>query len=61
MPKLTKKQRADLQQAIGALDYESPRFHASEHVTTLLKDPDLDLYLRTWVLPYLRDVAEESK
>lgn len=40
------------------LDVTHPDFRGSDEVIEALRNPDFDLYLRTWVLPYIQAIAK---
>jgi hypothetical protein len=54
---ITKTQRRNLRAILARLDTKDPDFRASPEVKAALEGP-LDLYLRSWVLPMLREVAD---
>ena len=58
---ITKTEQALLRKALANLDTSDPKFGGTDEIRAKLDDPQLRLFLRSWILPHVRMVAEQDK
>ena len=58
---ITKLEVRILEHALDNLDPRRPKFRGSDKVREMLSDPDLSLYLQSWVISHVGIVARQEK